>query len=70
VHNSFSNQALLTLKDLERRWQIKRTTLCVLKNRPEFPLPVILPGMGPARGKRWRLADIEAYEAQSAFAEK
>jgi predicted DNA-binding transcriptional regulator AlpA len=70
VYNTFTTETLLTLKDLERRWQIKRTTLCVLKNRPEFPAPVIFPGMGPARGKRWRLADIEAYEAQSAVAEK
>jgi predicted DNA-binding transcriptional regulator AlpA len=70
VYNTLNNEKLLTLKDLERRWQIKRTTLCVLKNRPEFPSPVIFPGMGPARGKRWRLADIEAYEEKSASAEK
>ena len=53
----------LTLRDLERRWKIGRTTLCsIINNASDFPAAMMLPGMGAQRSKRWRLEDIIAFE--------
>ena len=57
--------AFLTMRDLERRWKIGRTTLCsIINNASDFPAAMMLPGMGAQRSKRWRLDDIIAFESR------
>lgn len=51
---------LLRARDLKARLAISQTTLWrYCKQDPSFPRPILLPG----GHRRWRLSEIEAWEA-------
>lgn len=50
---------LIKVSDLAKRWGVNRVTVWRWSHRPNFPKSIKLGEASP----RWRVADIEAYEA-------